>query len=85
MTHEDIIRMMQGGGNVQQNPNPDITVEKIDEFINKVVAEKDETLYSLAQALQWKLQAAPMVSFPEVEVYPLVLGRLQERLNKGEK
>lgn len=85
MTHEDIIRMMQGGGNVQQNPNPDITVEKIDEFINKVVAEKDETLYSLSQALQWKLQAAPMVSFPEVEVYPLVLGRLQERLNKGEK
>ena len=85
MTHEEIIRMMQGGVNVQQQPNPDITVEKIDEFINKVVAEKDETLYSLAQALQWKLQAAPMVSFPEVEVYPLVLGRLQERLNKGDK
>ena len=85
MTQEEIIRMMQGGINVQQQPNPDITVEKIDEFINKVVAEKDETLYSLAQALQWKLQAAPMVSFPEVEVYPLVLGRLQERLNKGDK
>jgi hypothetical protein len=84
MTHEEIIRMMQGG-KVQPQPNPDITVEKIDKFINKVVAEKDETLYSLAQALQWKLQAAPVVSFPELEVLPMVLRRLQERLNKGEK
>lgn len=83
MTQEEIIRMMQGGfGGNQQTTN--IPVEKIDEFIQRCLTERGETLYTLAQALQWKLQAAQMISFPELEVYPLVLQRLQQKLSRGE-
>ena len=57
-----------------------VTVEKLDLFINRVLAEKDETPYSLAQALQYKLQQAPMISVAEAQVYPLVLNQIAQRL-----
>lgn len=85
MTHEEMVRMMQSQMGGQQQHSPDITVELIDRFIQRCIDERDETLYTLAQALQWKLQQSPMVSFPELEVYPVILQRLQERLGKGEK
>jgi hypothetical protein len=57
-----------------------VTQQQLDTFIDRVVAEKDETLYSLAQDLQYKLQAAPMISVAEAQVYPLVLRRIAQRL-----
>jgi hypothetical protein len=59
-----------------------VTQQQLDTFIDRVVAEKDETLYSLAQDLQYKLQAAPMISVAEAQVYPLVLRRIAQRLGK---
>jgi len=84
MTHEDMIRMIQGA-QMQHSSTAHIPIEKINLFIDRVLAEKDETLYSMAQALQWKLQAAPMVSYPELEVYPQVLVRLKQRLEGDSK
>jgi len=84
MTHEEMIRMMQGA-QMQHSSTAHIPIEKLNLYIDRVLAEKDETLYSMAQALQWKLQAAPMVSYPELEVLPQVLHIIQQRLNKGEK
>jgi hypothetical protein len=49
------------------------------------MSEKDETLYSMAQVLQYKLQQAPMISVAESQVYPLVIQRIQQRLQNGEK
>jgi hypothetical protein len=85
MTHEEMIRMMQNGFNNQRSSTAHIPIEKIDEFIDRVLAEKDQTLYSMTQALQWKLQAAPICSFPELEVYPQVLVRLKQGLEGGSK
>ena len=57
-----------------------VPVDKLDLFIDRVLAEKDETLYSMAQALQYKLQQAPMISVAEARVYPLVLNQIAQRL-----
>lgn len=57
-----------------------VPVEKLDLFIDRVLAEKDETLYSMAQVLQYKLQQAPMISVDEAQAYPLVLNRIAQRL-----
>lgn len=65
-----------GGEQIQVN------VEKLDLFIDRVVAEKDETLYSLAQSLQYKLQQAPMISVSEAKIYPLVINRIAQRLRQ---
>lgn len=59
-----------------------VPVEKLDLFIDRVLAEKDETLYSLAQSLQYKLYQAPMVSVAEAQVYPLVINRIVQRLQQ---
>lgn len=85
MTHEEIIRMMQNGFGNHHSSTAHIPIEKIDEFINRVLAEKDENLFSMMQSLQWKLQAAPICSFPELEVYPQVLVRLKQRLEGDSK
>jgi DNA-binding PadR family transcriptional regulator len=68
--------MFGGGGQLQ------VPVEKLDLFIDRVLAEKDETLYSMAQALQYKLQQAPMISVAESQIYPLVLNRIAQRLQQ---
>lgn len=57
-----------------------VTVDQLDKFIDKVIAEKDETLYTLAQSLHWKLTQAPMISVAEANIYPLVLNRISQRL-----
>lgn len=59
-----------------------VPVEKLDLFINRVLAEKDETLYSLAQTLQYRLHQAPMISVAESQVYPLVINRIAQRLQE---
>lgn len=84
MTHEEMIRMMQGA-QMQHSSTAHIPIEKLNLYIDRVLAEKDETLYSMAQALQWKLQAAPMVSYLELEVLPQVLIQIKKRLEGGEK
>lgn len=84
MSPEDYIRMMQQKGFRQQPQEDVIPLEKLDLFINRVVAEKDETLYTMAQAIQWKLHQSPMVSLEELRIYPKVLQRIQERMQKGE-
>lgn len=66
----------------QQQQGVNVTQQQLDKFIDRVVAEKDETLYSLAQNLQYKLQAAPMVSVAEAQVYPLVLQRIAQRMGR---
>jgi hypothetical protein len=68
------------GNQPQQQIN--VTVEQLDKFIDRVIAEKDETLYTLAQSLQWKLTQAPMISVAEASIYPLVLNRIAQRINK---
>lgn len=60
-----------------------VTDSQLDEFIDRVIAEKYETLYSLAQALQYKIQQAPMISVAEVQIYPLVIQRIGQRMNQG--
>lgn len=67
----------------QQQDQIQVPVDKLDLFIDRVVAEKDETLYSLAQALQYKLQQAPMISVAEAQIYPLVIQRIGQRMNQG--
>ena len=66
----------------QNQPQIQVTIEQLDKFIDRVVAEKDETLYTLAQSLQWKLTQAPMISVAEASIYPLVLNRISQRMNK---
>lgn len=67
----------------QQQEQIQVPVNKLDLFIDRVFAEKDETLYSLAQALQYKLQQAPMISVAEAQIYPLVIQRIGQRMNRG--
>lgn len=66
----------------QQQQGVSVSQQQLDKFIDRVVAEKDETLYSLAQDLQYKIQAAPMISVAEAQIYPLVLKRIAQRLGK---
>lgn len=68
--------------NDMAQPNIQIPISKIDLFIDRVLAEKDETLHSLSQALLFKLERAPMISVAEVMIYPHVLQRIMERSKK---
>jgi len=82
MNPQDIINMMQGKQTLQE----DVPIELIDKFIEKCTSiEGDFTLYSLGQSISFKLQKSPMISFEEGRILPLVLKRIQEKLNKGEK
>ena len=74
--------MMQGGSFEPNNIK--IPVEKLDLFIDRCCNERDETLYSLAQALIFKLERG-MHSVPEEEIYPKVITRIQQRLEEGGK
>lgn len=80
MNINDMIKQMQG-----QKPESVLTrkptIEEIDLFIDRVMKEKDETLYSMHQAIVFKLERQPH-SLVESEIYPLVLERLVERYNK---
>lgn len=66
----------------QSTHQVNVTNAQLDKFIDRAISEKDETLYSLAQALQWKLHQAPMISVAEAHVYPLVIDRIAQRLQK---
>lgn len=82
MNPKDFIKMMQ-----QHTPKQeDVPLVLIDKFIEKCTSiEGDFTLYSLGQSISFKLQKSPMISFEEQRILPLVLKRIQEKLNKGEK
>jgi hemerythrin-like domain-containing protein len=81
LTHEDMIRTMQG--NMQQQPQIDVPVEKIDEFIKRCVDELHYNEHTLHQACVWKLHGQPeapnyvVVSEAELQILPLVIRRLE--------
>lgn len=82
MNPQDIInQMMQQQNRSVLTRQP--TTEELDKFIDKIVAEKDETLYSTFQAIAFKLERG-VHSLPEGEIYPLVLNRIKERV-EGEE
>ena len=60
------------------------TEEEIDTFIDRCCKEKDETLYTLFQALAFKIERS-VHSIPEGEIYPLVLERIKQKLEGGEQ
>lgn len=83
MNQEDILNMFNGNFN-QGFEQEEVPVEKLDEFIQKVRDKNDETLYSLAQAISYKLNTSPILSFEEVRILPQVISRIEEKLSKGE-
>jgi hypothetical protein len=76
-----MIRMMQG--NMQQQPQIDVPVEKIDEFIKRSIDELNYNEHTLHQACMWKLYGKPeapnyvVVSEAELQILPLVVRRLE--------
>lgn len=86
MNQDDLQRMFQqkmSGGQQQSCLVRQPTVKELDEFIDRCL-KRDETLHTIAQSLQYTLQQAPMTTQPMQEIYPLVLQRIQQRLQKGE-
>jgi len=83
MNQEDMLRILQQQMGYRQQTIT-IPVEKIDAFIDACIEQKEETLYSLGQALLWWTQQAPMISIPQAQVYPLCIQRIQQRLAQGE-
>lgn len=81
MTHEEMIRMMQGG--VQRQTQIDVPVEKIDEFINRCIDELGYNEHTLHQPCMWKLRGQPeapnvvIVSDAEMQILPYVVKRLE--------
>ena len=57
----------------------------LDKFIDRALKENDETLYSLAGSLLFRLRKASMVSYEELRIYPQVISRCEERMKNGEK
>ncbi len=86
MNPEQIIRMMQGGGNntgvLKRNP----TTMELDDFINRVMEKHDMNPQMLYMDLKNKLEPqgnrVVMLSFEEAEIYPMVMNRLVERFSK---
>lgn len=78
MNPEDFINMMQGKHSQQGVLLKQPTLEQIDTFINRVMDEKDETLYTMFQSLQYTLDRG-VFSPVQAEIYPMVMKRLQER------
>lgn len=98
MNMEDMIRQMQQqSGNMQPQAAPlNVPVAKLDEFITRCIKELHYDEHSLHQACMWKLQGQVqqgqqpiVVSYPEMEILPLVLQRLENGYgnasNRGEK
>ena len=87
MTQEELQRMFQekmnGGQQQQSSLTRQPSVKELDEFIDRCCKEKEEVLYSLGQALNFKISKS-YHSVYEGEILPLVLQRIQQRLNKGE-
>ncbi|AGH32253.1 hypothetical protein VPHG_00190 [Vibrio phage 11895-B1] len=82
MNIDDMISMMQGGQQQQSCLTRKPTQEELDKFIDRC-KERDETLYSLFQAINFKLERQPH-SIPEGEILPKVLTRIKERVEGGE-
>ena len=81
MNVEDIMNHMNG---TRPSNHSEVSVEQLDEFINRCMTEKDETLLTLGQALHTRVTRAQMISILEAQILPIVLQRIQQRLNKGE-
>ena len=80
---EDIFRQMAGGmGGQAQRVN--LSVDKVDEFIDKCMSMHDLSLQGLAFEIKFLLQPPngqqTILSLPEVQTYPMVLKRIQQRL-----
>ena len=82
MNPEDIINQMRGqtGSVLSRQP----TIAEIDEFLSRCIEEKDETIYTIFQSLAFKLERG-VHSAVEAEIFPQIIKRIQERMNKGEQ
>lgn len=78
MNPEEFINMMQGKHSQQSVLLKQPTLEQMDTFINRVMDEKDETLYTMFQSLQYTLDRG-VHSPAQAEIYPMIMKRLQER------
>ena len=74
----DLSQMINGNMQQQSYLERQPTTEELDKFIDYVLTERDETAYSLFQAIQLKLEQQ-MHSPVEAEIYPQVLARIAER------
>lgn len=87
MNPQDILRGMMGG---QQSSNllTPPTIEQCDEFINRAMNQEDFNLHMLHNDLVLKLNPpsgiVSMLSVYEGEIFPYVLDRINERIEKGE-
>ena len=84
MNPEDLIRQFQQMNGGQSQPQGyNVPVEKIDEFIKRCQTELGYDEHSLHQSINYKLRGQSnngsviVCSFPEVEILPLVLQRLE--------
>jgi len=83
MNPNDFINMMKQGGQasyLKRQP----TVQELDKFIDLCMEKADYNLYMLFQDISCKLQPpnnnAVVLSVYEVEIYPLVLQRIKQRI-----
>lgn len=77
----DLSQMINGNMQQQSFLIRKPTIQELDKFIDRVLAEKDETPYTIYQALAFKLEQQ-MHSPVEAETYPMIINRLGERFNK---
>lgn len=74
---EEMMNQMKGG-KPQSVLTRKPTNEELDTFIDRVLDEKDETPFTMAQAILYTLNES-YHSIVEAEIYPMVLARMEER------
>lgn len=76
---------VQNRGQQQYYLRPgEVTLEKLDTFINRVIKERGYNLQILGQDIQNGLQSGGMRNIIEDEVYTHILQRIIKRLETGE-
>lgn len=77
--HNSVFQSMQGSSLTRQP-----TIQELDEFIDRCMKKEDINLHMLAQNLAYRLQPpnnhTVILSVYEVEIYPLVLQRIKQRI-----
>ena len=85
MTADEIKNEMfrQAGFGSFNQPQVEVPLEKVKEFVQRCIAEKDYTEYTLLQECKWKLYGQPqapnyvMISNAEQAILPLVVEYLE--------
>lgn len=58
-----------------------LTPEMVDKFIERTCLERDYTLHTLLQEICTK----SILSMPEVEIYPIVVEHIKQRIKNGDQ